>query len=533
MESSNFQFYSFYLKSVKFFNHWKVPFISTFLIGILSHGYAFLNYLPTWDSISNIRGVGVTFSSGRWFLEIAGKFFSEYNLSLINGFLSLVLISFSVILILKIYDIHNSLFAILISGVVVSFPSVVSTFAFMFTADCYMLSLMLSLLSVYLCKTFPRLGFLPASLCVCFSIALYQAFLSVTIISVITLFILDLFFNIRTIKQLFKNYYKYVLSVLIGYILYEIISRIILNINGQSLSDYQGINSVGFLSIPEIVTAAKINILKIISLFGFEISGIEGRAQAIGIYTFLNIVFFLLFVSIVFYCFIREKKYKKPLITIIIIGSFSLIPISICIFRYFSTSVAYDSLMMFSAVFLYIIFIIFIAKSHHSSKAIDLLKSFSVIVICCLIGYNTINANVNYFYMNMRYERTVNIASNVLDDICETPEYLTKTDKVAVWGANAKLLQDGYEYNPTLPLIRGSEDTHNVLISQRHYKLFWLNFLGVNINTATVDEIYEISETTEFKNMPCYPQKGYVKCINDIIVVKLGAVEQSYGYYGY
>lgn len=533
MESSNFQFYSFYLKCINFFKHWKVPIISTFLIGILSHGYAFFNYLPTWDSISNTRGVGVTFSSGRWLLEFAGKMFSEYNLPLINGVVSLALISLSVILILKIYNIQNNLFAILISGIVVSFPSVVSTFAFMFTADCYMLSFAFSLLAVYLCKAHPRLGFLPASLYVCFSIALYQAFLSVTIISVITLFILDLFFNKYSIKQLFQNYYKYVLSVFIGYILYEIISKIFLNITDNSLSDYQGINSVGFLSVPEIITAVKTNILKLISLFGFEFLGVEGRSQAIGTYTFLNIAFLFLFIAIVLYTFIQKEVYKKPLISIIIIGSFTLIPFSICIFRYFSKSVAYDSLMMFSAVFLYLIFIILIAKSHHSSKAIGFVKSLSIVVICCLIGYNTINANVNYFYMDMRYERTATIASDILDDICETPEYLTETDKVAIWGANSKILQNGYQYNPTLPLIRGSEDTHNVLISQRHYKLFWLNFLGMDVNTATADEIYEIRETNEFKNMPCYPQNGYIKCINGIIVVKLGEAEQGYGYYGY
>ncbi len=135
--------------------------------------------------------------------------------------------------------------------------------------------------------------------------------------------------------------------------------------------------------------------------------------------------------------------------------------------------------------------------------------------------------------MNLRYERTVNLASDILDDICETPEYLTETNKVAIWGANKHILQDEYEYNPTLPSIRGSNDSHNVLISQKHYKLFWLNFLGMNVTTATKDEIYEICETDEFKNMPCYPQNGYIKCINNIIVVKLGESEQEYGEYGY
>ncbi len=160
MESLNFQFYSFYSKFVAFLKQYKVPVFSTLLIGTLAHGYAFFNYLPTWDSISNLRGVGATVSSGRWLLDFVGKLFSEYSLPFVNGIISLIFITISVILILKIYDIRNNLFAILISGIVVSFPSVTSTFAFMFTADCYMISFTLSLLAVYLCKKYPRFGFI-------------------------------------------------------------------------------------------------------------------------------------------------------------------------------------------------------------------------------------------------------------------------------------------------------------------------------------------------------------------------------------
>lgn len=41
------------------------------------------------------------------------------------------------------------------------------------------------------------------------------------------------------------------------------------------------------------------------------------------------------------------------------------------------------------------------------------------------------------------------------------------------------------------------------------------------MNEASESEANEISKTDEFKNMPSYPNKGYIKEINGIIVAKI------------
>lgn len=43
----------------------------------------------------------------------------------------------------------------------------------------------------------------------------------------------------------------------------------------------------------------------------------------------------------------------------------------------------------------------------------------------------------------------------------------------------------------------------------------------LSMKLVTFDEACNVSQSEEFKEMPCYPQDGYVKRIDGIIVVKL------------
>lgn len=45
--------------------------------------------------------------------------------------------------------------------------------------------------------------------------------------------------------------------------------------------------------------------------------------------------------------------------------------------------------------------------------------------------------------------------------------------------------------------------------------------MNTDFHYASDDEIEEIRKTDEFKNMPSYPNKGYIKEINGIIVAKI------------
>lgn len=503
-----------------FLKRWKAVFLSTFIFGLFSHGYAMANYLPTYDSILNTNSVGATYSSGRWFLKAVGNLFSSSSIPWVNGLISLLFIALTVILILKMFDIKDTFSAVLTSALFVTFPTIVSTFSFIFTADCYMIAFFLSVLGVYLCYQYPKFGFIFGALPICLSIAVYQSYLSVSIICVVILFIKDLFTTEIDFKGSIKKYWKYVASVFLGLILYEIVSKIVLHFMAAELSGYQGIGKTGLLSFSELVKAVGMNIVSILDIFGIELFEIEGRPLRIGFYSVLNIVIFVFLFIFTVISIKKSKIYKKPVNMILLIVSYIMLPVSVCLFRYFTPDVKYSAIMEMSACFFYFMIVLYYCELRQRQKVHKCIKSLAVLTLCLVVFYNAINANVNYYNMQLRYNRTIAIASDVIDDVCDTDGYKS-TDKVAVIGAGLNLTDEQYNNNNTLPYIRGSENSQTVLITQHHYITFWNEFLGIKVNSATFDEACNVSQSEEFKEMPCYPQDGYVKRIDGIIVVKL------------
>ena len=137
-------------KKIVLKEEWMVGFITTWIVGLLAHAYRFFNFLPIWDSIYNFTGVGSTYTLGRWFLGYAGLITSMFDLPCINGAFSLFYISIVVILLTEMFEIKNKGMIVLCAAIFVSFPTVVSSFAYMYTADAYLLAFLLATLAVYL-----------------------------------------------------------------------------------------------------------------------------------------------------------------------------------------------------------------------------------------------------------------------------------------------------------------------------------------------------------------------------------------------
>lgn len=521
MENNDFFVYSFLIKIKDFFKKNKDIIIPTFIVGLIAHAYCFLNYLPTWDSIVGTQSVGVTFSSGRWLLKYAGMIFSDYSLSWINGLVSLLFIAFSAILLSDIFSIHNHIYRGLLAAVIVSFPTVTSTFTFMFTADCYMMAFFLATAAVYVCHKYTKWGFVPAMILLACSIGIYQAYISVFLVTVTILIIIDTVFLECNFGELIKRYYKYVISFVGGYILHSIILKLFLLIRGTTLSSYQGIKSVGILSPHEILNAFISNIISLLGIYGIDLYDLGNKSLKTWLYSFICI--FLLFSVFIFtvITIIKKSLYKNPLKLFLIFFEFLAIFIFTFIIRYTTDQVIYSAIMEMSVCLFYILHIVFLLYVRAERKYIKALKNITLIALCVMVVYNSVVSNVNYFYMHIRYERTYATALNVVNDIRNSDFVDKKDSKVAVVGANRKTSNTVWNY--ASPTIRGSENADTILSSATHYYIFWNYFLGVNtdFHYASDDEIEKIRSTDEFKNMPSYPNKGYIKEIDGIIVAKI------------
>lgn len=519
MENNDFFAYSFLIRIKEFFKKNKDIIITTFIVGLIAHAYCFFNYLPTWDSIINTQTVGATFSSGRWLLKYAGMIFSDYSLSWINGIVSLLFIGLSVIMLAEVFDIKNSIYRSLVAALFVTFPAVTSTFTFIFTADCYMMAFFLVTSAVYVCHKYTKWGFVPAMILLACSIGIYQAYLSVFLVAVTILIIFDTSLSDIKFSELVKKYYKYIIAFIGGFVLYEVTLKLFLAVKGIELSSYQGINDTGVLPPKEMIRAFAVNILNLLNLYGIDLFDLNGRSIKIGLYSVICLLLLLAMLVLTITVIIKKQLYKKPAKIFLLIFEFFAMFIFAFVLRYTTVNIGYSAIMEMSVCLFYIIQIVFLLRLPSDSKASKVIKSITLTAFCILIVYNSVSSNVNYFYMHLRYERSYATAQNVINDIRESVNFDSQKNKVAVIGADYKTSEN--TWNDTLPTIRGSEDADTVLISQNHYIKFWHYFLGIDVNEASESEANEISKTDEFKNMPSYPNKGYIKEINGIIVAKI------------
>lgn len=96
----------------------------------------------------------------------------------VNGILSIILIAITGMIIIKVFNIKSCISAALIGGVLVVFPAVTSTFAYMFTAPAYFLALLLAVKSIdIIYKKQSVFRWLIGGLVLSFAIGIYQAYL--------------------------------------------------------------------------------------------------------------------------------------------------------------------------------------------------------------------------------------------------------------------------------------------------------------------------------------------------------------------
>ena len=216
---------------------WITGFLATWILGLLAHAYRFFNFLPTWDSMFNFKGTGATFYSGRCFLGFFSGLSSEYDMPWVNGALSLFYISIVVVLLIDMFQVKSRLACILVAGLIVSFPTTTSTFAYMFTADGYMAAFLLSVLGVYLTYKIKH-GIWAGIVCIGLSMGTYQAYISVTLVVIMMIVIMDMMFEGKSFKQMFLDDWKYLILVLGGAIFYKVVDSIITAYYGITLTSY-------------------------------------------------------------------------------------------------------------------------------------------------------------------------------------------------------------------------------------------------------------------------------------------------------
>lgn len=487
----------------------KFPFLSAMAIGLCTHFFAMTHNLLTFDSLWNIYSDQNMISSGRQFLTFACGISSFYDLPWVNGFLALIYLALTACVIVHAFDITDKVAMFLISGLVVTFPSVAATFCYSFTVDGYMLGLLLAVLAYYISSRY-KWGFIAGVPILGVSLGIYQAYMSATIILCILGLIQGILMN-EKIKSLLIRGLKYVAMGAGAYIFYVVTLRIMLRIEKTELSGYQGSDKVGSLDFSGIPFGLKTAAQSSIDFLRY--SGV--LAQNI----FMKVSLVAIVLLTAYFIVRRLLSFKgKELAwrTAFVIMLLAMIPFAMSYIAILSPYTYYHILIRMSVVVLFIFpFVMGMEiKEKISSKV---LCTATAIMIFSFI----ISANVCYFNMNERYEKTYAMSVRIVERLEALPDYQVG-DSVAILGG----LPSATNYpstDITAETLVGffGVDGDYCVNSTEKYAEFMKHYLGVTIQTIDYSKELEIAASDEYANMKPFPSAESISQIDGVWVIRL------------
>lgn len=282
------------------------------------------------------------------------------------GLFSILFLSLAAVCIVSLFEVKKKISIILISGIVVAFPSVSATFSYMFTADGYMLGTFLAILAVLLTKKY-KYGFILGAVALCLGVGIYQANLSVAMAFITLWLIHDILLNKTTTKQLGVNIFRSALMLGIGMVSYLVIYKIYTSLLEVSITSYQGLDKVGSVTMDDLPKVFEIIDLKFKTFF---FDGFVNKAE-VNLLEWLNVFLVITIIIATITIIIKNKVFMnivQLLLFVLLVLSF---PISFYVVYFLSPEAEYHMLMIFSISSIYIYLILLY-------DAVDIRKSLTI-----------------------------------------------------------------------------------------------------------------------------------------------------------
>ena len=496
--------------------YWITAFISCMIIGLLTYGYFMSNHFLTYDSLWNQYSDQNMITSGRQFLQFACSISSYYDLPWLNGLLAVFWLAVTSVLVVEGLGIKSHINVVLSAGVIVTFPSVISTFAYSFTVDGYMLAALLATAAFLVADRF-KWGVTIGAILLGVAIGIYQAYLSFAIILCVLKLLLDIL-EFGKARDVLRKAVKFIVMGIGAYAFYLVTLNIMLSLQKTQLSGYQGVDKVQGISLdvlPEgIKTAFK-------SFLSFLIN--SNVLTTTSVMKLAVIILVLAAISLYVFYFVVKKKYKKIGFILLAISLLIAIPLGATVISVISPDTYYH-LILRGCWCLFFVFILALSERIVVSKMVifNRVKQAIVVIIslfsAILILEFSKMANIVGYNLNEKYEKSYSLCVRLVDRLEQTPGFehgmpvailggvpvypstdITKDDLIGYVGVNGD-----YVVAPTV-----------------YFANFMSHYMNVTLNAIDFAKELELVETEEFKNCPKFPDEGCIMQIDGVWVIKI------------
>lgn len=506
--------------------HTRICFLSGIMIGWLTHFYMLTHKFLNWDDANNMDTYGSGDYLGRWFLKVIHPLGGKYSIPAVHGFLFLVCIAISACLILEIVQIKSTTGAILVSAVLMTFPSVVSTMTFMFMAHTSGIGILMVTLAVYLLRKYKH-GWLPCAVLLICALGTYQSYISFAITLMLMGMISDIFHG-KKFGEILKSGIICVLILGASVLIYMQLSHIIYpNLDNET---YGGVGNMGKIAISEMPILIGRCYKRFLEYFLWKpFAFVSSTAQV------ANIITCVLAVILFAYLVVTRKLYQDKLTLLMLIVICGFVPLAAAFIYFMAPEVSYSMLMLYAYALIYIIVLALLEycmEDWHvrpvSVRWKNTVRYGMVIITVLTVGISSYTdyllTNRAYLRTNFATERVQQYFNRVIAKV-ESTEGFVEGDSIEILG------EFYYRDNPSSVEIDilDAEDLReldgvaleNGLLTTSVRDNFIKMFVGYEMADLRFSEKEAIMQTQEYQNMPVYPEDGCVQKIGDIWVVKM------------
>jgi hypothetical protein len=487
------------------------------------HLFALTNILNNHDNIaSQPGGYGMGVDMGRWFLEVLGRLFDKvglnYNLPSINGVIYIALLAAAAALLVSALKIRSKISAALIGALFVAFPTVTVTMIYRYTAMFYGISAVMAVLAVWVLGRFR--GSLPVSVVLIgLSMGIYQAYVPLTIALFVLQLICEGLRGEADGKKLVLHGLYDCLALVLGLGLYFVGMKVSVAVYGMTLVDYQGISTMGIISVSQIPQLV-INSLKAVLLLPvWDYCGVANRAL-------MRIAYLLLGgISAAMILWIFVKKIKN-VGTCVITG---LLLVAFLLAVGFVEVMVPDgwiyTLMVYSFCLLACAPLVFLEclPENDQKKLAGLCRKAVILLVALLVFFYGYYANVNYTAVYFAGEQIDNYLSGVVLRATMTEGYTTDKQWAMIGDIQDPLFGSPWDDEITYTGLAFTE----YLLNQYSRNNWIQNYVGYEIPMADPEATAALAETEEVQAMPCYPNAGSIRVVGDTVVVKFQNIPEG------
>lgn len=490
-------------------------FTMSFLLILAVHYFAFTNKLINHDDLSELFSGGSLLASGRWLLNPVLKLMGRVSAPAVYGPAGSALLALTALTVIRVLRIRRTAAAAAVALCMAAHPTVVCTWAYMFTAPAYFFAMLLAALGAALIRRPGWRCFASGAALIGMSMGCYQAYLALAAALSVLALLVDVWDGrFDGTGPLLTACLRSLLGLLAGLLIYLAVLKVCLLATGTELLSYAGIDRMTGVS-PAVLLKRALLSFRMFFRFpdspafsavhrffpGFLRAGLAAAA--------LSALYFTL----------RRRLWREPGTLIVHTALLAAMPLAAELCYVMADRSAVHWLMLFPTALVWAVPAVAadrveLPEKGRAKRAAATAAAVALLAVTGLTGCEgALIANKAYLEMELTRQSANSYLTRLLTRVEEHEGYApgAKVALIGRAGMDAGIPDEG------LTGLFIGEELLNIYSRGSLLRFYH----GASLGWVSPEEIRRIQDSDEFAGMPAYPAEGSVRTIYGVITVKL------------